>query len=503
MERSFVLKEEYLYIPVSLGNEGQYLEISEGVHGENKIFEFFVPAGDNFDYTAKVFAGDYVGKTLKLSGGFSEEFFQAIIEGREVRVPNEVRPSLHFTATYGWINDPNGLIYDGKLFHLYFQHNPFDVKWQNMSWGHATSTDLLHWTNHGDVMFPDERGTIFSGCGLIHQGKYLFPYTVAGTSSPWSDGKPFYQGLAISEDGGMTLKKQDEPFLGITGKDSRDPKIFWHDESDSFVMVLYLEKNDFAIYRSKDLKDWKETQRFTIEDAWECPDLLRLPICSADKATNGEKWMFWSADGFYYWGTFDGYCFTSDWKRHNAFIGNHYYATQTYWGIKDRIVAVHWLRFEEPMGKYYQGAMAIPREYKCCPDGEDYRLLQFPVQEFMERLQEEETVPDQGCYVIDMEAASDGLYEFEVNGSSLTLDFTSHEIRVDAESQKIPESIKMIQMIVDYNLFEISFNNAIIGVFEIKGEQNSFQLVRRDYGNIERCGSGNGADCHYCIKSIK
>ncbi len=498
MEQSFVLQKEDLYLPVSLGREGKYLEVFVG---EEKVFEFLIPAGSEFDYTAKVCASHLKGKTLTLRGDFAPEFFASVMAEREILPMEEKRPDLHFTAAYGWINDPNGLIYDKGLYHLYFQHNPFDVKWQNMSWGHATSTDLLHWTRCDDVMFPDERGTIFSGCGLVVDDTYLFPYTVAGTSSPWSEGKPFYQGLATSKDGGFTLEKQEHPFLGITGKDSRDPKIFWHEESSAYVMVLYLEGNDFGIFRSKDLKHWEKSQHFTLPEAWECPDLLCVP--AEDASGSPSKWMFWTADGFYYWGDFDGYQFVTDGKRHEAFLGKHYYATQTYWGVGNRILAMHWLRFEEAMGKHYQGAMGIPREYCYRKIDEDYQLVQLPAKEFRDSLRTEEQVPEEGCYVIDFSVRPMENYHFSVNGSNVTIDQENGWICVDHEKQKLPAIGADIQLIVDYNLMEIAWDNAIMGVFLVKGERNEFCMQRRAYGNTEGCGSGDWTDCHYSIKSIK
>ena len=108
------------------------------------------------------------------------------------------------------MNDPNGLVYAEGVYHLYFQHNPFDVQWENMSWGHAVSRDLLHWEQKDDVLFPDETGTMFSGSGIVNDRKMLglpedalvFFYTAAGNNNKWSAGKQFTQRIAYSTDGG-------------------------------------------------------------------------------------------------------------------------------------------------------------------------------------------------------------------------------------------------------------------------------------------------------------
>ena len=231
------------------------------------------------------------------------------------------------------MNDPNGLVYADGNYHLYFQHNPFDVQWENMSWGHAVSKDLLHWEQKDEVLFPDETGTMFSGSGIVNDHEMLglpkdaliFFYTAAGNNNKWSTGKQFTQRVAYSTDGGETLHKLDKGVLEAVCKENRDPKVFWHEKSGAYIMTLWLEENDFGIFRSTDLLNWEQTDRLTLKDAWECPDLLCLKDENED-----ESWMFWSADGFYFWGEFDGFKFQTDGVRHMAYINKMAYAAQTY-----------------------------------------------------------------------------------------------------------------------------------------------------------------------------
>lgn len=499
-----VLTDDFLYIPVKIGTEEKRLEI---FCGEEKVFEFMIPQGDispavdfAYDYVARIPAQDYRGRELTFRGDFPDSFFVAIEKAIGEYYPQEKRPSIHFTSKYGWINDPNGLIFDGETFHMYFQHNPFNIKWENMSWGCAKTTDLLHYTQYDDVLLPDARGTIFSGCGLIHNGEFLFPYTVAGTSSNWSDGKPFYQGLARSTDGGRTLTKDSEPFLGITGKDSRDPKIFWHEESQAYVMVLYLEKRDFGIFRSKDLKNWEKTQHINLEKdkAWECPDLL--PVRDDE---DNIHWMFFCADGFYYWGDFDGYTFTSDYKLHHAYFNSSLYATQTYFGTTDRIVAVPWLRFEARNGGVYQGAMGIPREYTCKKQGDDYILQQKPCREFFEAAIDVEETPADGAYMVELAICDGCELMANINGTQLTINPKDRTIRVGEEINNCPEELADVQLIVDYNILEITVANAIIGAYVIEGHSNEFSINWRENGDTKGRSGRDGAHGHYSIKSIK
>ena len=497
------LSSDTINIPVKVDAKECLLEIFDG---DKKIFEFMVPSSEcsddsevyEFDYIAKIEAKDYNGHELTLRGEFCHLFFELIGHDGFEEVLTEARPRIHFTADYGWINDPNGLIYDGNRYHLYFQYNPLNIKWENMSWGHASSTDLLDWTQHKTVMYPDENGTMFSGCGLIKDDKMYFPYTVAGGSSNWSVGKPFYQGLAISEDGGETLIKQDEPLLTDTGKDSRDPKIFWHDETKAYIMVLYLENNDFGVFRSTDFKNWGKSQHLTLDKAWECPDLLKV-ACD----DGSYKWMFWSADGFYYWGDFDGYKFTSDFKRHLAYFNKSPYATQTYWGIKDRIVAQPWLRFDERNGKNYQGAMAVPKEYSAKRLEDDYILIQRHVRELYDRLVECDEVPRTSPYLVRIDGPLPDFIELEINGNAITIDSKNSILRIFGENVDVPISMESIELLVDHNILEISFSDACIGAYCIPENGNDFKISWRNNGDIKGCSSKDRTDCHYSIKSFK
>lgn len=173
------------------------------------------------------------------------------------------RPLVHFTAAKGWINDPNGLVYYGGRYLMYFQHNPVATTWENMHWGGAVSDDLIHWEEIGDVLFPDKDGTMFSGCAIIdkknltglqrgNEPAILYFYTSAGNTSETSKGKPFTQCLAYSNDGGKTLIKYDKnPIIKNIIKENRDPKVIYCEPDDSYIMVLFLDGHSFAILKSK------------------------------------------------------------------------------------------------------------------------------------------------------------------------------------------------------------------------------------------------------------
>lgn len=383
--KTIILKQNKLWIPVWSKGEKQLLTFS--ING-TKIAEFMIPykKDQTFHYYAPLLLDPHVGKEIQITGEFSADFFELISE-EERNTKDEERPLVHFTANTGWINDPNGLVYDKGIYHLYFQYNPFDTEWENMSWGHAVSKDLLHWKQMDTVMYPDENGMMFSGCGLVNdrgllgldQSTLLFFYSAAGSSNLWSDGKDFTQRIAYSTDGGTSFVKTDRGFLPTIKRENRDPKIFWHEKSQAYIMVLWLEGNSFAILRSENLEAWESTQTLELTDAWECPDLFLLSEESGES-----KWVFWSADGFYFVGEFDGYQFLQEGTRKEAYTNKLPYAAQTYSGINDRIVTVPWLRTENK-GKNYRGAMGLPRELSLIKENDSYVLKQSPIREWEEQ----------------------------------------------------------------------------------------------------------------------
>lgn len=341
------------------------------------------------DFYACMDVSGWTGRELTVEGDEHAELLEGIFcHGEKAQHVYPFRPKLHFAPEFGWNNDPNGLVYADGWYHLFYQANPYDVEWGNMHWGHAVSRDLLHWDHRTPALAPDEYGTVFSGCGFEDRedaagyGKnaLLFYYTAAGGSNQWSQdaGNRFTQRLAVSTDGGDTLRRADGVLIGHIMGDNRDPKVFYHAESGAYIMVLYLDEYDFAVFRSLDLVHWEESQRLMGQGMRECPDLFALP------GENGEKkWVFWSADGFYMVGSFDGYRFTPETEVLAAYTDGLPYAAQTYAGVKDRVISVAWLRMENDRGNY-RGMMAIPAELSLAKEAEGYRLMLQPVRELEE-----------------------------------------------------------------------------------------------------------------------
>ena len=329
---------------------------------------------------------------------------------------NMYKPSLHFTPSYGWMNDPNGLVYHDGIYELYYQHNPRGIDWNCMTWGHARGTDLLHWEDLGDVLEPDENGLMFSGCAIrndrgllgLPKDALLFFYTAAGHSSRESKGKPYTIRLAYSTDGGKTLIKKDGiceagEIMETLAAENRDPKVFWHEESGAYILVLWIENNDFGIWRSEDLEQFTMTQRVTLESGYECPDLFRLPVISAKEGgreTGEEKWVFWTAHGYYYVGSFDGYEFHQEQGRRCASqMGPDVvlpYAAQTFSG-PEKVLSVSWLR-TKCVGGRTTGMMSIPKEFSLIRNKDGYILRQnFPSAVMEAFAQTENGILDGAC----------------------------------------------------------------------------------------------------------
>lgn len=404
MEYTLTLRQRYLWLPIAKGQPRTLLEIF--VDGEKKL-EFNIPfrepdgADYIYDFYAAVRCGELDGRQILMKGELPESFFGQIRQSEGVPAASLSKPEAHFCARTGWINDPNGLVYRDGFYHLYFQYNLFDTEWDNMSWGHARSRDLLHWEQRPSVLYPDGDGMMFSGCGLCNTrgclglpgDALLFFYSAAGDANPWSRGKDFVQKLAYSLDGGETLIKAPDWILPTVSweengekvycRENRDPKVFWHEPSGSYVMVLWLRDNEFGILTSPDLEEFTLRQRLTLDKAWECPDLLCLPV----EGSAERRWIFWSADGFYYLGDFDGNSFKTDGKRLEAYATRLPYAAQTFSGTEGRCVSIPWLRTGNP-GAHYRGVMGLPRELSLRRTASGLRLVQQVVREWREQRRE-------------------------------------------------------------------------------------------------------------------
>jgi len=257
-----------------------------------------------------------------------------------------LRPQFHFSSKRGWLNDPNGLVFYKGEYHLFYQHNPYGWEWGNMTWGHAVSTDLVHWQELPNALYPDQHGPMYSGSAVVDWNNTAGFQT--GTEPPLvamftAAGHSYTQGLAFSNDRGRTWAKyENNPVLPQIAEANRDPKMAWYAPEKKWVMALYLIRNDYAIFESPDLKQWKKIQDLTLPGDSECPNFFHLPL---DGDANNQRWVFFGASGVYVVGKFDGRKFTPETQPQRLHHGNSWYAAQVYSDIPasdGRCILVPW-----------------------------------------------------------------------------------------------------------------------------------------------------------------
>ena len=269
------------------------------------------------------------------------------------------RPQIHYTPSKNWVHDPNGMVYIDGTWHLFYQYNPYGTVWGNMSWGHATSTDLVHWTEQPTALVKDELGDIFSGSAVCDVNNTAGFGAGAMVALYTSSGSHLQQSMAYSTDGGKTFTKYaNNPVIANTTRgDFRDPKVFWHAETNRWVMCLALGwEYGIQFWTSTDLRTWREAGTFTTDVSrckrgqWECPDLLRMKFNGQDKwvlivsvnpggPTAGSGTM-------YFVGDFDGENFKADDLTYPLWLdyGMDNYAGVTWSNAPDgRIILLGWM----------------------------------------------------------------------------------------------------------------------------------------------------------------
>ncbi len=290
----------------------------------------------------------------------------------------QYRPQIHYTPAKNWMNDPNGMVYVNGTYHLFYQYNPQGNDWGNMSWGHATSADLIHWEEQPVALTRDELGDVFSGSAVVDQnntagfgaGAVVALYTSASSAQQ--------QSLAYSTDDCKSFTRYaGNPVIQNNDDNLRDPKVFWHEESHQWIMVLAKGwKRGVEFYGSANLKDWQHLSTFVTdlpgrpELQWECPDLIRF----------GNRWVLLvsvnpsgpilGSGTMYFVGQFDGTAFTADALDYPLWLdyGMDNYAGVTWSNTGQRKIMIGWMNNWQYAGSVpcspWRSAMTLPRELK-------------------------------------------------------------------------------------------------------------------------------------------
>lgn len=350
----------------------------------NKV-DYYVPLYlDEFNEEKTLALDIHVNGNYRNDGGISTFTCWKNIKNAEsfdTTNREQYRPLYHHTPAYGWMNDPNGMFFKDGVWHLYFQHNPYGSQWENMTWGHSTSTDLIHWTFQGDPVQPDAWGSIFSGSSVVDKNNTAGFGENAIVALYTSAGENQTQSMAYSTDNGKTFTKYDgNPIITSNVPDFRDPHMFWNEDIKKWNMILAAGQQ-MNIYSSDNLKDWKFESSFGAEygshgGVWECPDLMKMKVRGTDK----EKWMLvcninpggpsGGSATQYFVGDFDGHKFTCESKPEVTKwmdYGKDHYATVTFDNAPNgRHVALAWMSNWQYANQVptlqYRSANSIPRD---------------------------------------------------------------------------------------------------------------------------------------------
>ncbi|WP_332631800.1 glycoside hydrolase family 32 protein [Halalkalibacter flavus] len=327
------------------------------------------------------------------------------------------RPQFHFSPKENWMNDPNGLVYFEGEYHLFYQYHPDGTKWGPMHWGHAVSKDLIHWDHLPIALFPDELGTIFSGCAVVDYGntsglKDGDEDVMVAIFTQHEEGNQ-KQSIAYSHDRGRTwMKYQNNPVIANPGlKDIRDPKVFWHKDAKKWIMSLACGDH-IRFYGSSNLLEWEHMSSFgegygAHGGVWECQDLIEVPV----KGSEEKKWVLIvsinpgapnGGSGMQYFvGEFDGETFHSDESPETTRwvdYGRDFYAAVSWLDTptRERIWIgwmSNWQYANEVPTHPWRSAMSIPRVLTLTKTDSVYNLVQTPVKD-IEQLRTRETIEE-------------------------------------------------------------------------------------------------------------
>ena len=316
----------------------------------------------------------------------------------------QYRPTYHFSPDWGWMNDPNGMVYKDGEWHLFYQYNPYGSFWGNMHWGHAVSKDLVNWEHldvvnweHLDVaLAPDDLGAIFSGSAVVDENNTAGFGRGALIAMYTSDGDNQTQSIAYSLDNGRTFTKYagNPVIMAEDTPDFRDPKVFWDNQTRQWKVVLAAGQ-EVQFYSSDNLKDWTYDSSFGLSygnhnGVWECPDLIRLPFEGKD------KWVlllninpggpYGGSATQYFVGSYDGKTFKCDdlptvtrWMDY----GKDHYAAVTWSNAPEgRTVAIAWMSNWQYANSVpttqFRSSNSVPRDLSLIRKGKEVILKSTP-----------------------------------------------------------------------------------------------------------------------------
>ncbi len=446
LARDLVADRRYLHLPVRGDAPLRRLRvIDEG----RTAREFDIKLADGpGDFLAFLDLGPFRGHKLKVEAALPVDSkaldrlaLADSVPGSDAPYREALRPQFHFTSRRGWLNDPNGLVWHDGTYHLFYQHNPYGWDWGNMHWGHATSPDLVRWTERPIALYPREYGDwAFSGSAVVDR---------ANTSGFGSGGKPpLVAAYTSTGRGECILFSLDEgrtwaEYAGnpVVRHQGRDPKLIWHAPTSRWVMAVYDEeggRRSIAFHTSPDLKSWTFASR--VDGFYECPDLFELPV---EGSPDQSRWVLSAADGAYLLGRFDGRDFRPDSPAKYKLWHGDYYAAQTYSDTPGgRRVQVGWAREVAMPGMPFNQQMTLPHELTLRPTPDGLRLAARPVPELATLRTRSRTWTDPDLGVDPLAPVEGDLFEVRVEAAvglegGFTLAAFGQPITYDAKSRTL------------------------------------------------------------------
>lgn len=396
------LESNYLNLPVTYDEE-DYTSIEIQIDGKGEFYFDLFLADREPDFWVFLDVSAFKGKTAVIKAGRDDksDALKKIYQSDERTYlknlyKEKYRPQLHFSTIRGWINDPNGLVYYDGEYHLFFQHYPYGYYWGQPHWGHAVSTDLVHWEQLPDGLIRHELGGIYSGSSVIDYentsgfktGENDVMVAIYTTTRAFKDREADCQNIAYSNDKGRTFTDyENNPVIGdrtdVLGTyNARDPKVIWHEPTGKWVMIVY-ERIGHSIFTSANLKEWEYQSH--IQTFWECPELFELPV---DGDPGNTKWVMYDVTGDYLIGDFDGKKFTEEAGRFNYLQGK-FFAAQTFTNVPDQdgrriqvgyVEIPGWVDVPQP-GPPFNGLMSFPTELTLRNTANGVRMFNEPVKE--------------------------------------------------------------------------------------------------------------------------
>jgi len=402
--KELTLQSNYLNFPVKNGAAKRRMSLT--VDGQiAREFEIELAEGTP-DFWVFLDVSTFRGKkaTVRVASlNRNSAALQAIVQsdtikGAEGLYQEKHRPQFHFSSRRGWNNDSNGLVFYQGEYHLYYQHNPYGWNWGNMHWGHAVSTDLVHWKELPIALYPQKFGDwCFSGSAVVDgdntagfktgaEDVIVAAYTSTGRG----------ECIAYSNDRGRTFT--DYPGNPVVTHQGRDPKVIWYTPGRHWVMAVYDEpapgpegrsasglrvgeqdkSRGISFYTSRNLKDWQFGSR--IDGFYECPEFFELPV---DGHQDNQRWVVHAADGNYMIGQFDGRTFTAESGKHPWSYGDCFYASQTFNNLPPedgRRIQIAWGRIATP-GMPFNQCMLFPCELTLRTTEDGVRMFAEPARE--------------------------------------------------------------------------------------------------------------------------